>query len=274
MSNPQTQMVPAVPRCGSVWDYISPSRLNLWLRCPLAFRLRYIDGMRTPTTPSLFLGQTVHRGLEILYRHRQLGIAICADDVVRQMLNTWDEAVAPEGMKFEDQKQETAPRDKAADLVRAYMDHVPDDEPRPLAVETVLEYPLVDPETGEDLGIPLLGIVDLILDESDGPILVDFKTAAHSSPPLEITHEIQLSCYAYLLRQATGRRESALEIRSLVKTKIPKIAFHRYGPREDRHFRRLLAVIRAYLEDLDRQQFIQRPSWGCAMCEFREGRCE
>ena len=32
-------------RAGGVWDYVSASRLNLWLRCPLAFKLRYIDGV-------------------------------------------------------------------------------------------------------------------------------------------------------------------------------------------------------------------------------------
>ncbi len=37
-------------------------------------------------------------------------------------------------------------------------------EPRPLAVEATMESPLVDPLTGEDFGIPLLRIVDLVLD--------------------------------------------------------------------------------------------------------------
>ena len=63
-------------RPAGVWDYISPSRLNLWLKCPLAFKLRYIDGVRSPTTPNLFLGKRVHQGLEIFYRHRQLGIQL------------------------------------------------------------------------------------------------------------------------------------------------------------------------------------------------------
>ena len=43
--------------------YISPSRLNCWLKCPLSFRLRYIEGIRTPTSPSLFLGKACHSGL-------------------------------------------------------------------------------------------------------------------------------------------------------------------------------------------------------------------
>ncbi len=39
--------------------YVSPSRLNLWLKCPLAYRLKYFDGIREPTTPALFLGKAV-----------------------------------------------------------------------------------------------------------------------------------------------------------------------------------------------------------------------
>ncbi|MGE3780785.1 MAG: PD-(D/E)XK nuclease family protein, partial [Pirellulaceae bacterium] len=52
-----TTSPPDTDRPNGVWDYISASRLNLWLRCPLAFRLRYIDGIVTPPTASLFLGQ-------------------------------------------------------------------------------------------------------------------------------------------------------------------------------------------------------------------------
>jgi hypothetical protein len=57
-------------RQGSAWDYISPSRLNLWLKCPLAFRLKYVDGIKTPTTPSLFVGKMCHAALECHYCHR------------------------------------------------------------------------------------------------------------------------------------------------------------------------------------------------------------
>ena len=43
-----------------------------------------------------------------------------------------------------------------------------------MAVEASMESPLVDPLTGEDFGIPLLGIVDLVLDEPQGPVIADF----------------------------------------------------------------------------------------------------
>jgi hypothetical protein len=71
---------------------------------------------------------------------------------------------------------------------------------------------LIDPATGEDLGIPLVGIMDLVLGEVAGPLIADFKTEARSSDPPEITHEIQLSSYAYLFRHASPVEEAGLEI--------------------------------------------------------------
>ena len=266
--------LPVVPDRGDgVWDYISASRLNLWLKCPLAYKFRYIDGIRTPTTPSLFIGKRTHDALEMFYRHRQLGVQLSAEQLTGRIGSTWDEAAAADGMTFESADDAAAAKQQVVRLVETYLEHVPHDEPMPLTVETSLEAPLVDPVTGEDLGIKLLGIVDLVLDRQDGPVICDFKTAANSSPPLELAHEIQLTCYAYLLHQATGLRESSLEIRSLIKTKTPQVAFHAFEPRKPRHFRRLFAVIQAYLDDLDQQRFIYRPGWTCGMCEFSENLC-
>jgi len=258
---------------GGVFEYISPSRLSCWMACPLKLRLRYIDGIRSPPSPSMFLGKCCHSGLEAYYRHRQLGTTLSAEDVTKRMVDGWSEAVAEEGMHFKSEADEMKAKLQAVDLVTAYLAHVPKDEPLPLAVEARMEYPLVDPLTGENLGIPLLGIVDLILDEDQGPIVADFKTAARGGTPAEITHEIQLSSYSYLFRQLDGRKEAGLEIRSLIKTKTPKIEFHHYSARSETHFKRLFSVIREYLDALDSRRFNFRPGFGCSMCDFRETDC-
>lgn len=257
---------------GSVWEYISPSRLNCWLSCPLKFKFRYVDGIKSPPTPSLFLGKTVHAGLEVFYRHRQLGITLEKQQVTARMLASWDRAIEDEGINFDEKDKEEALQTQAVSLVEAYLDQAPADE-RPLAVETTIEVPLSDPATGEDLGVPLLGIVDLILDEEAGPVVVDFKTAARGGELLEVTNEIQLTSYAYGFRYAAGIQEGELQIRRLIKTRQPKIETHRYQPRTDVHFRRLFAVIRAYVDDLDSGNFLFRPGLGCSFCEFRNGPC-
>jgi len=58
-----------------------------------------------------------------------------------------------------------------------------------------------------------VGVIDLVLAENAGPRVVDFKTAARNQTPLEISHELQLTAYAYLFRHNTSQEEAALEIR-------------------------------------------------------------
>lgn len=256
-----------------VWAYVSPSRLNAWLKCPLAFKLHYIDGIRSPPSTSLFIGKIVHVSLEQFYRHRQLGLSLDVAELARRLVESWGAAIDSEEMEFDSVAEEQLAQKQAIELVAAYVKQLPPDEPRPQAVEVAVEAPLIDPATGEDLGIPLLGVMDLVLPEENGPIITDFKTAAKSSGPLEISHEIQLSSYAYLFRQVQPVPEAGLEIRSLVKTKVPQIQFYRYPARSEQHFRRLFAVIREYLDALDSGRFVFRPGWGCASCDFCHTHC-
>lgn len=260
-------------RSSDVWSYISPSRLNTWLKCPVAFKLRYIDGLRSPTTPSLFLGKVVHAGLECFYRHRQVGVSLQPSDVIQRLDACWEAVLAEDNMTFTSTSDETKLKQQAAVLVTTYLAQL-NNEPVPMAVETTLQEPLVDPFTGEDLGIPLLGVVDLIVPGEDGAVVVDFKTAAKSGPPTEKVHEVQLSAYSYLYRATTQQLESGLQIRSLIKTKSPKIEYREYPTRTESQLRRFFQIVRAYLDDLDRGQFVHRPGFGCTMCDFSDGTCD
>jgi hypothetical protein len=189
-------------------------------------------------------------------------------------LQSWESLAAEEQMEFSSTAEITSLQQDAQSLVSAYLAQLPASEPPPLLVETSLETPLIDPFTGEDFGIPLVGIVDLVIPDSGGPVICDFKTASKSNQPHEIMHEVQLTAYSLLYRGVSQTIESGLEIRTLVKTKIPKIDNHRFPRRTEAHFRRFFDLIRAYLDDLHANGFLYRPSWTCAMCEFRGGPCQ
>ncbi len=176
--------------------------------------------------------------------------------------------VCYEKMTFESTDAEQSLQRQSADLVRAYLAQVPKDE-RPLAVEVAAEAPLVDPTTGENLGIPLLGVMDLVLESEEGPLICDYKTTSRSSERSEIMHEVQLTSYAYLFRHASPQAEAGLQIRSLMKTKSTKVEIHRYPARTDAHFWRLFAVLHEYLDALDSGRFNYRPGFSCGMCDFR-----
>ena len=273
VASPRNGSTDLVPRSGSVFDYVSASRLTLWLRCPLAYRLKYIDGIQFRTPPAVFLGKQVHAGLEWYYRHQQFGLDLTSDDVCDFLRRDWGRSVAAEGMRFESTAEEAPLQSKVGELVRVYLAKVAGETARPMAVETAVETPLIDSRIGEDLGVPLVGVLDLVLEEHAGPVIVDFKTAARAGEMPELSHEVQLGCYAYLFRQSTGTTESALEIRRLVKTKTPQVSFHRWPARTQNHFGRLFAVIRAYLDDLHSHRFVFRPGQACSYCDFRERHC-
>lgn len=251
---------------------ISASKLNLWLRCPLAFRRRYIDGVLTKMTPSLFFGKVVHDVLDGIYRCAMLGAYATIDDIPGFVDDAWDRAMTSEPCDFESDEKETKSKNQAVDVVRMYLSEIDIAAEKPIAVERRYDIPLIDPLTGEDFGITLVGITDLILESETGPVIVDFKTAASASSNCELQHELQLTAYACLVRHIYGRKESSLEIRQLVKTKTPKIATHCYSPRSDEHFARFFGIVREYLDALDRGVFNYRPSWNCSMCEH-SGSC-
>jgi hypothetical protein len=219
------------------------------------------------------VGRTVHRALEIYYRHRQQNVRLPVEEVGQRLLAQWDEAAVADGVRFSTFDAETAARQQSLDLVQVYLAQLPADEPRPLAIETALEAPLIDPLSGVRLGIPLVGIIDLILPGADGAIIIDFKTTSRGGDVLGISHELQLSAYSYLLRQTSPFPEEGLEIRNLVKTKVPRVETHRYEARSKSHFLRLFAVIRAYLDALDSGDYFIRPSHLCAACEFSRSHC-
>jgi ATP-dependent helicase/nuclease subunit A len=75
------------------------------------------------------------------------------------------------------------------------------------------------PSAGRQLGSPVLleGVLDLLIDDEDGVVVVDFKTDYRSGPPSPsspgpseglpaATHRIQLAAYALTVERATGLR--------------------------------------------------------------------
>ena len=91
---------------GGIWDYVSPSRLGLWLKCPLAFKLKYIDGVEPRPTPGMFIGRMVHKALERWYLHRQLDVPLESRELCNWLIENWAPAREAEGVAFESTAEE------------------------------------------------------------------------------------------------------------------------------------------------------------------------
>ena len=119
---------------GMIWDYVSPSRLSLWLKCPLAFRKRYIDGEQTSPTPALFVGKVTHAVLAHVYRQRSAGQLCTTDDLSMLVADAWQFATETEPCYFDDDTQEEKCRYQVLDLVTTYLTSIPIHTETPIVV--------------------------------------------------------------------------------------------------------------------------------------------
>jgi putative RecB family exonuclease len=147
-------------------------------------------------------------------------------------------------------------------LVDTYLreSHVPATV-KPEAVEVPVEVDLVNH------GLPrLIGILDLVQQRQ----VIDYKTAASTPKPenLAHTHEIQTSSYSILYRHNTGNKEEGIQLHHLVKLKNPKIVITRLPSMSQQQETRLYRQMEAYLDGLQRSDFIPSPGMHCSSCEF------
>jgi putative RecB family exonuclease len=238
---------------------VSASRLNCWLQCRLKFRFRYVEQIVKPLTPSLHVGGVVHRVLQAWNMARWRKQALRTEDL-RQVFDAgWQEQAEPIHWDGEEQsEQHTA----WALLERYFLETPIKPNELPEAVEVPMEADLAQH------GLPVLvGVLDLV---RAGGRIVDFKTASKSPVEAQAAHlhEIQLTCYSVLYRDATGRQESARELHHLIKTKSPKIVVTTLGPMEPAQETRLFRVIESYLKGLAQGDFVPSPGFHCAACEF------
>jgi putative RecB family exonuclease len=74
--------------------------------------------------------------------------------------------------------------------------------------------------------------------------------------------------YSLLYRDATGKRESGLELHHIVRTRTPKLVVTSLPPATEHQECRLLRQIESYQSGLDREDFVPAPGFHCAGCEF------
>src|SRR5260221_544474 len=133
---------------------------------------------------------------------------------------------------------------------------------RPEAVKVSVERYLAAP------GQPkLVGVIDLA---GAGARIVDFKTTGKTPNPEMALHsnDVQLTAYALLYREATERRESALELHHLVKTKTPKLVVTESGPATMAQETRFYRLVESYVRGVELEDFVPSPGIQCAGCEF------
>ncbi len=184
---------------------LSPSRVDSFTSCPLAFRFSSIDKLPEPPSAAATKGSLVHRALELLFCEpaagRTIDVALTSlDRAVTEFQTLPDYA----GLAL-DEEAERAFIDEAELLVRRY-------------------FTMEDPRTIRDIGLELRleaavgsltlrGIIDRLELDGDGELVVtDYKTG---KPPRRNHEQGKLAgvhFYSFLCQQVFGRRPVRVQL--------------------------------------------------------------
>lgn len=239
---------------------VSASRLSLFLQCRLKFYFRYVLKLKKPKTASLHLGNAVHAVLKAWNKARWVQQPLSLKVVHETYQTAW--ADNTEGSVEWEPGEEEADKTTGWRLLDTYLreSHVPA-EIKPDAVEVPVEADL------QQHGLPrLIGILDLVQQHQ----IIDYKTSATTPNADKVAHstEIQTSSYAILYRHNTGAQEAGMQLHHLVKLKNPKVVITTLPPMSPPQQTRLFRQMEAYLEGLQRRDFIPSPGMHCSSCEY------
>ena len=245
---------------GHLQKKVSASRLTLFLQCRLKFFFRYVAGITKAKTAALHVGSAVHGVLKAWnkarWKNQPLTLKELHDEFSKAWVDVGDEPVCWEAGEEAEEKQ-TGWR-----LVETYIreSNIPANS-KPEAVEVPVEADL------HHHGLPtLIGVLDLV----QAGKIIDYKTTGQTPNAEKVAHtnEVQTSGYAVLYREATGKRETGIELHHLVKLKNPKLVITALEPMSEHQQTRLFHLMEAYVDGLDRRDFVPSPGLQCVSCEF------
>jgi len=234
---------------------LSPSSINMFLRCQYQWYLRYVEGLKVPPKSALVVGLAFHKGEEVNFSQKvETGEDLPLDDVL-DAYDTEFEQRAEEVEEWEEDKGKV--KDEGYKLLELYHKELAPTV-QPLLVEDWVEEEL-------DSGVVLFGKRDVITKDLS---VIDLKTANRKPSSIGLDYQLQLELYA-----VQGDISKAF-IHYAIKTKRPQtLVLEHELPKEPRLLKVVSSVAQAIKEALKTGNFIPNGlghSWACQYCGYRE----
>ena len=239
---------------------LSPSRVESFLSCPLAFRFASIQKLPDPPTPATTKGSLVHRSLELLF------LLPAADRTPAALDHCVDRAIAEYSAHPDFTLlglDEATARQFFAECRQLAANYLSLEDPRrvrAIGLELMLTAPVGN--------LLLRGIIDrLELDERGELIVTDYKTGRAPHPNYERKSLSGVHFYAFLCESVFGKIPAAIRLMYLksgeVITAVP-------SPQSTRFMTtRTSAVWKAVATACERDDFRPKPSTLCNYCAYQ-----
>jgi putative RecB family exonuclease len=184
---------------------LSPSRVEAFLSCPMAFRFASIEKLPEPPSVHATKGSLVHRALELLFMHpNQSRTAATAEVAYQQAVAEY--RLDPDFTLLAlDDAQAEAFFDDGRTLVDAYFAMEDPTAVRDIGLELRLEA-----QVGS---LALRGIIDRLELDADGQLVVtDYKTGRSPGLRYEQNRLAGVHFYSFLCQEVLGRRPAAIRL--------------------------------------------------------------
>ena len=238
--------------------HISISQIKLFLKCPLAYKYRYIDGLKIAPTGSLLLGSSVHFSLEGNYKQK---IESKQDFPTEKLLDLfsdrWDKEV--QETIFDEDEKAGAVKEEGIKMVEVYHAQI-SPTITPKYVEKGFELSF------NNVPYTLKGVIDLVDHQN---VIIDHKTSKRSKSENDVTSDIQLTCYALAFRSIFGVEEKEMRFDVIVRNKTPKIQ-QLQTTRTQADIDRFLKVVGYVSRAIEQGIFYPNPNFMCGMCGYKD----
>ena len=251
--------------------HVSFTQIDQYLRCPLKYKLTYVDRATPDFVPAaLAFGSGIHGAAAFLFTGAAAGAPPALDEVQGYFESYWALETDQQPIRFGERDTKASLLDLARRMLAVlYREREPDTEI--VGVEQPFDVPLIDLDTGEVLDRALVGTLDLLeRDPAGGLVVVDLKTSARKYSDLQVEASLQLSVYSYATQMNGLADAHALRLRFdvLTKTKQPELC--RYWTTRDRAANvRRFQLAAEILQAIEAGVFHPNPGWQCKDCQFR-----
>jgi putative RecB family exonuclease len=239
---------------------LSPSRVESFINCPLAFRFASIEKLPEPPTVATTRGSLVHRALELLFvspAHLRTPAALAAAlDVALEEYRGLQEFQLLNLSEAEDAQFVLDCRD----LINRYLEMEDPTTVREIGLELRLAADLD--------GLELRGIIDrLELDDAGDLIVTDYKTGRAPGPKYQAKSMQGVHFYAWLCQEVLGQRPKEVRLMYLKSAQVISAA----PTAQSVKFltTRTLAVFQAVEKACTSGEFAPRQSALCRSCSFQ-----
>lgn len=176
----------------------SHSRLSCFEQCPLKFRYRYIDKVKTETEETIeaFLGKRVHEALEKIYHDLRLETLRNLEEIMEFYNSRWEKNWSDKILMVRSNNPETQKSLGIKHISDYYNRHSPFNHSRTVGLEMPIKIDL-----NGDGKFRIRGFVDRISLADDTIEIHDYKTGSRLPAREHLAQDRQLALYAMAARK-------------------------------------------------------------------------